>query len=83
MGRRVLLVPVPVKVMYYLGKVAEMTLQPPPFSSDQMLMMWRENVCGLEEEELADGVKALTGKEPEEYEEALRWSVETYLSFSP
>lgn len=80
MGRKVLMVPLPKSAMYYAGKVLETFLEPPPFSSDQMLMMWRENVCGLDDEVLSEGIKEVLGRDPIPYEESLRWSLETYLS---
>ncbi len=79
MGRKVLLVPMPKSLMSLAGLVAEKILQPPPFSSDQIKMMWRDNICGLDPEEVPDGVKALTGKAPEDYKDTLRWSVESYM----
>ncbi len=79
MGRKVLLVPMPKSLMSLAGLVAEKILQPPPFSSDQMKMMWRDNVCGLDPDELSDGVRILTDSQPESYEETLRWSVESYM----
>ncbi len=76
--RRVILLPVPKSLMYVGGLLVERLLQPPPFSSDQMLMMWRDNICGLDQEVESDGVKKLCGKEPVAYEESLRWSLEEF-----
>lgn len=77
-NRRVFMIPVPKTVMYYLGKVAELILQPPPFSSDQILMMWRDNVCGVLGDAVPNGVREVLGKDPTPYEESLRWSLEGY-----
>ncbi len=82
LGRKVLMVPLPKKVMFWTARAVETLIQPPPFSSDQMLMMWKDNICGLDPEEIPDGVKCLTEREPEDYHEALRWSVEEYLRTS-
>ncbi|MEJ7555336.1 MAG: NAD-dependent epimerase/dehydratase family protein, partial [Aquificaceae bacterium] len=57
--RKVLLLPVPKSLMYVGGLVVERVLQPPPFSSDQMLMMWRDNICGLDPEVEKEGVEKL------------------------
>ncbi len=81
LNRRVLLIPMPKGFMYYLGKLAEVFMEPPPFSSDQILMMWRENVCGqMGDEAIPDGVKYVLERDPIPYEESIRWSLETYLS---
>ncbi len=77
-NRKVLLLPLPKTFMYFSGLVVERLLQPPPFSSDQLLMMWRDNICGLDEETQGDGVRKLCGREPIDYEESLRWSLEEF-----
>ncbi|RMH08946.1 MAG: NAD-dependent epimerase/dehydratase family protein [Aquificota bacterium] len=76
--RKVLLVPVPKALMYLGGLMVERLIQPPPFSSDQMLMMWKDNVCGLDPQVESQGVKKLCGKDPVSYEESLRWSLEGF-----
>lgn len=78
--RKVLLLPFPKVGMYLSGMVLERLVQPPPFSSDQVLMMWRDNVCGLDRDVESRGVLELCGKEPISYEEALRWSLEGFRS---
>ncbi len=78
--KRVFMIPVPLKFMYWTGKVLEKLLDPPPFSSDQMLMMWRENLCGLSEDAIPYGVKELLGRDPIPYEKSLRWSLERFRS---
>ena len=80
LNRRVLMVPMPKAIMYYMGKIAEKFLEPPPFSSDQILMMWKDNVCGLSEDAHMDGVRKILGRDPIPYEKSLRWSLEAYLS---
>ncbi|MFN3471846.1 MAG: NAD-dependent epimerase/dehydratase family protein [Aquificaceae bacterium] len=77
-GRRVIFLPVPRVLMYFGGLLVERVVQPPPFSSDQMLMMWRDNVCGLDQEVESQGIQKLCGKEPIPYEESLRWSLEEF-----
>ncbi|MCX8060453.1 MAG: NAD-dependent epimerase/dehydratase family protein, partial [Aquificaceae bacterium] len=47
-GRKVFLLPVPKSLMYAGGLVVERLVHPPPFTSDQMLMMWKDNICGLD-----------------------------------
>jgi Predicted nucleoside-diphosphate-sugar epimerases len=76
--RKVLLLPVPKVFMYVAGKVAERVLSPPPFSSDQMLMMWRDNICGLDEDVEPEGVRKLCNKEPIPYKESLEWSLREF-----
>jgi NADH dehydrogenase len=68
----------PKALMYFAGLLVERIIQPPPFSSDQMLMMWRDNVCGLDPEVESQGVQKLCGREPIPYEESLRWSLEEF-----
>jgi len=82
LSRRVLMIPLPIKLMYYRGRIVETFIEPPPFSSDQMLMMWRENVCGIIEGAISDGVKVISGRDPIPYEESLRWSLEGYRAIS-
>jgi len=82
LNRKVLMIPVPKKLMYYMGKVAERILEPPPFSSDQILMMWKDNVCGLSEDARPDGIRRILGRDPIPYEESIRWALEGYLSTS-
>jgi len=77
-NRKVLLLPVPKVFMYVAGKVAEKVLSPPPFSSDQMLMMWRDNICGLDKDVEPEGVKKLCNKEPISYKESLEWSLKEF-----
>jgi len=77
-NRKVLLIPTPKVVMYFAGKVVENLLSPPPFSSDQMLMMWRDNVCGLDQDVETEGVKKICGREPIPYRESLSWSLENF-----
>lgn len=78
-GRRVLLLPIPKFIMYVGGLIMERIFEPPLFSSDQMLMMWRENICGLSSDAQAHAVESVCGKEPVGYEESLRWSIEEFL----
>ncbi|MFN3814255.1 MAG: NAD-dependent epimerase/dehydratase family protein [Aquificaceae bacterium] len=78
-GKRVFLLPVPKFIMYVGGILMERILEPPLFSSDQILMMWRENVCGLSSHVHSKGVESVCGKEPIGYEESLRWSIEEFL----
>ena len=79
-NRKVLLLPLPKVFMYFGGLVVEKLLQPPPFSSDQILMMWRDNVCGLDPDVERAGVERLCGRAPIPYEESLRWSLEGFKS---
>jgi len=76
--RKVILLPLPKTLMYIGGLFVEKVLEPPPFSSDQVLMMWRDNICGLDSTAKPEGVKELCKKEPISYEESLRWSLEGF-----
>ncbi len=78
--RKVILLPVPKSFMYLGGLVVERLIQPPPFSSDQMLMMWKDNICGLDAEAISDGVKKVCQKEPIPYQEALKWSLDEFTN---
>jgi NADH dehydrogenase len=40
-----------------------------------MLMMWRDNICGLDKDVEPDGVRKLCNKEPISYKESLEWSL--------
>ncbi|MCX8076241.1 MAG: complex I NDUFA9 subunit family protein [Aquificaceae bacterium] len=77
-GRKVIFLPVPKGLMYAGGLVLERLLPTPPFSSDQMLMMWRDNVCGLDVDAQPRGVEELCGREPIPYESSLSWSLEGF-----
>ncbi|WP_333784595.1 complex I NDUFA9 subunit family protein [Thermocrinis sp.] len=77
-NRKVLLIPAPKPLMYFAGKIAEKLLSPPPFSSDQMLMMWRDNVCGLDQDVETEGINKLCDREPIPYRESLSWSLENF-----
>jgi len=78
-NRRVLMIPMPKNVMYFLGLIVEKVLEPPPFSSDQIKMMWVDNICGvLVDEAISEGVKEICGREPIPYEESLSWSLENF-----
>ncbi len=80
LGRKVLMVPLRKRLMFYMGKLMETFVEPPPFSSDQILMMWRDNVCGALGDANPRGVEEMLGRAPIPYEESLRWSLESYLS---
>ena len=79
LNRSVLMVPAPKTLMYFTGKLLEVFLDPPPFSSDQMLMMWKDNVCGLSEDAYRDGVRRILGRGPIPYEESIKWALEGYM----
>ena len=71
-NRKVLLIPLPKRIMFMTGKIAEALLEPPPFSSDQILMMWKDNVCERND------LNEVIGRDPISYEESLRWALENY-----
>lgn len=76
--RRMVFLPLPKRLMYLGGLFVERLMHHPPFTSDQMLMMWRDNVCGLDEDVEKEGINKLCGREPISYEESLRWSLEEF-----
>lgn len=82
LNRKVLMVPMPKGVMYCMGKLAEALVEPPPFSSDQVLMMWKDNLCGLSEDAHPDGVRRILKRDPIPYGESIEWALEGYLSIS-
>ncbi|SHK24367.1 SDR family oxidoreductase [Thermocrinis minervae] len=76
--RKVLILPIPKSFAFVGGLLAERIMDEPLISSDQVLMMWRDNVCGLDEGVVSEGVKALCGRDPIPYEESLMWSLEEF-----
>ncbi|AAC06490.1 complex I NDUFA9 subunit family protein [Aquifex aeolicus] len=77
--RKVLMIPMPKKLMYFAGLIVEKIIEPPPFSSDQIKMMWKPNVCGvLKDEAISNGIKSICKREPIPYEESLKWSLENF-----
>ncbi|NPB06159.1 MAG: complex I NDUFA9 subunit family protein [Aquificae bacterium] len=74
-NRRVLILPAPAALLKLVAPLVERLLYPPPFSSDQLKMMWRPNVCGSSPDAVSNGVKYLCGRDPIPYEESLRWSL--------
>jgi NADH dehydrogenase len=77
-NRKVMLVPVPKTLMYVGGLIVEKILEPPPFSSDQVLMMWRDNICGLDAHVETNAIRKLCEKEPIPYDRSLMWSLESF-----
>ena len=78
-NRKVLMIPLPKGLMYLAGLIVEKVIEPPPFSSDQIKMMWKPNVCGvLKDEAVSNGVKEICKREPISYEESLKWSLEKF-----
>lgn len=78
-NRHIAILPAPKKGMYYLAKVLERLMSQPPFTSDQILMMWKPNVCGeLKDEAIADGVREICKKSPIPFEESIKWSLENF-----
>ncbi len=81
-NRKVLMIPLPKTLMYCMGKIVERLIYPPPFSSDQMLMMWKDNVCGILGDAESQGVQKVLKREPIPYEESLRWALEGYAEIT-
>ncbi len=81
-NRKVYMIPLPTLLMYYMGKVIETFIQPPPFSSDQMLMMWKDNVCGLSMDVESKGVEKVLGRSPTPYRESIVWALEGYSAIT-
>ena len=78
-NRHVAILPAPKKVMYYLAKVLEKVMSQPPFTSDQMLMMWKPNVCGeIKDEAIPDGVREICKRDPIPFEDSIKWSLENF-----
>ncbi len=77
-NRKVLMIPLPKFLMYISAKVIEKIIEPPPFSSDQMLMMWKDNVCCLSEGVICNGVEKILNRKPIPYEDSLKWSLEGF-----
>jgi uncharacterized protein YbjT (DUF2867 family) len=75
-NKKVLLMSVPKKIISVAGKIAEGVMDNPPVTSDLVLMMWKNNVCGLYGGAESDGVKALCGTDPRPFSEALKWSLQ-------
>jgi len=78
-NRKVLMIPMPKNLMFLAGLFVEKIVEPPPFSSDQIKMMWKPNVCGvLKDEAISNGIKVICKREPIPYEESLRWALEHF-----
>jgi len=75
--RKVIILSAPKGLMYYMGKFAEAFFEPPPFSSDQILMMWKENVCTGEGCEVFD-FEEMCGRKALSFEEAINRSLMGY-----
>ncbi len=76
-NRKVFVLSAPKRFMYLLGKVAEFFLEPPPFSSDQILMMWKENICTGEDCQAFDFEK-ICGRPAIGFKEAMERSLMGY-----
>ncbi len=78
-NRHVAILPAPRKVMYYTAKVIEKFMNRPPFTSDQILMMWKPNVCGeIKDEAISNGVREICKRDPIPFEDSIRWSLENF-----
>lgn len=74
LGRKALIIKMPKRVMYVMGQLAQKIIEPAPFSSDQILMMYKNNVCTGEDP------WPIIGKEPIDYEQSLKWAITNYKS---
>jgi Predicted nucleoside-diphosphate-sugar epimerases len=74
LGRHAFIIRLPKSLMYISGALAEKILEPPPFSKDQILMMYKNNVCQGQDP------WPLIGKGQIPYEESLKWAIENYKS---
>ncbi|MCS7083705.1 MAG: NAD(P)H-binding protein [Aquificaceae bacterium] len=79
-NRRVIILPAPKKLLELSASLSDTLRLNLPISKDQLLMMWKDNICGLEENVISDGVRFLTGQEPIPLKESIKWSLE---GFSP
>ncbi|RUM29882.1 MAG: complex I NDUFA9 subunit family protein [Aquifex sp.] len=78
-NRKVLMIPLPKWFMYYTALLIEKILEPPPFSSDQMKMMWKPNTCGaVADGAESQGIKVICKREPISYEKSIKWSLEKF-----
>ncbi len=75
--RKVFILSAPTNLMYYMGKFVESVMEPPPFSSDQILMMWRDNVC-CEDDAYTFDFNKYCGNIPSDFESAMDWSIMSY-----
>ena len=73
--KRVLFLSVPKSAMALAGRVAESIMENAPVTSDLMLMMWKDNVCGLYGDSQQDGVRAVCGSEPVPFAESIKWAL--------
>lgn len=74
LGRKAIILKLPKSMMYLAGSIVEKILEPPPFSKDQILMMYKNNVCTGEDP------WPIIGKEPISYGDSLKWAIETFKS---
>lgn len=73
--KRVLYLSMPKGAMALAGKIAESIMENPPITSDLMLMMWKDNVCGLYGDAQQGGVRDVCGREPLSFAESIKWSL--------
>ncbi len=73
--KKVFFTNVPKQVMSFAGRIAETFMDNPPVTSDLVLMMWKNNVCGIHGDAETGGVKALCRRDPTPLEQSLSWSM--------
>ncbi|MEN3034148.1 MAG: NAD(P)H-binding protein [Aquificaceae bacterium] len=78
--REVLIIPAPKTLLKLGASINETFRLDLPISKDQLLMMWRDNICGLDENAIKDGVKFLTSNDPIPLRDSISYSLE---GFSP
>jgi len=73
------IVGVPPAIAYAGAWVLEKFSSSPPVTRDQLLMMWRDNIGGLDAGICENGVEVLCKRKPIPYEESLSWAVSGFL----
>lgn len=71
---KVLFIPVPKKFMYFASFFIEKILYPPPITKDQLLMMWKDNIC------LDNCFEKFFNKKPISYKDSIFWALSGYKS---
>ncbi|HMK61077.1 MAG TPA: NAD-dependent epimerase/dehydratase family protein [Dissulfurispiraceae bacterium] len=74
-NKRFIFVSVPKRTLQWAARVAEKLMENPPFSSDMLLMMWKDNVCGVYGGAHVNGVETVCGRPPIPFHDSMRWAL--------
>ncbi|HMK55859.1 MAG TPA: NAD-dependent epimerase/dehydratase family protein [Dissulfurispiraceae bacterium] len=66
---------VPMRAMTWAAGIIERMMEAPPLSSDLMLMIWKDNICGIYGGAYVNGVEAVCGRTPIPFHDSMRWAL--------